>query len=344
MTTKSYQWILAFSILLFILIFLFSIFFGSVSVSFADVLRIIGNRFFRFINIDDIKSSTAVIIGNIRLPRVFLASLIGAALSVSGCAAQGLLRNPLADGSTLGIASGSSLGAVLAIAMGIQFPLLQQFGIMFTSILGGFLSFLLILGFTRRLDSGYSTNTIILTGIIFSLFAGSMTSLIIAFSAGDTVNRIVFWSMGSLSGAGYDKVWFVLPFVIFSIGGILRFSKELNAFSFGEEQAQCIGVNVKRVKFLILVMISILVGVSVAAAGPIAFVGLVVPHIVRLVVGPSHTRLLPVSIFFGAGFLMLADLLCRTIVSPVELPIGVVTSFVGAAVFTAVFYSKRKKN
>ncbi len=348
MFNKNCNWILLLSVILFVFVALFSVFYGSVTVSFSDVLRIVGDRILRFFHIDlirmeGIKSSAIVIIGNIRLPRVIMASIIGAALGTAGCAAQGLLRNPLADGSTLGIASGASLGAVLVIALGFDFPILNQFGVMLTSMIAGFLSFLVILGFTRRIDSGYSTNTIILTGIIFSLFAGSVTSLVIAFSSKDTVAQIVFWSMGSLAGRGWDEIWFVLPFILIGIGGIVRFSRELDAFSFGEEQARYIGVDVKKSKFFILVMISILVGCSVATAGPIAFVGLVVPHIVRLIVGPSHRRLLPVSVFFGASFLTVADLLCRTIVRPIEMPIGVITSFVGAVVFMLVFYGRRKR-
>lgn len=342
MTKTSNKLILLSSIMIFVCVFIFAIFFGSVSVSIADVLRIIGNKIFGFISVDGIKDGTVKIIGNIRLPRVILSSIIGAALGVSGCAAQGLLRNPLAEGSTLGISAGSSLGAVLMIALGINLPIWGKFGIMIMSIVFGLLSFVIILAITKKLDSGYSTNTIILTGIIFSMFASSATNLIIAFSSDNTVTQIVYWTMGSFQGTGYDKIAFILPFVFIGIAGILSFSKELDAFSFGEDQAKYIGVDVKRTKFLLLIMISMLVGVSVASSGLIAFAGLVVPHIARIIVGPAHGRLLPVSIFFGASFLTLADLLCRTVISPLELPIGVITSFVGAMVFITVFYSRSK--
>ena len=340
---KNFQLFLAASVLVYACIFVSAVFFGSVAVSINDVLRILASRLFRFVSTESIRDSTVTIIGNVRLPRVILASLIGAGLSVAGSAAQGLLKNPLAEGSTLGISAGASLGAVLFIAAGIHIPVLSQFGIMLNSILFALLSFVIVLSLTRKLDAGYSTHTIILTGIIFSMFVSSITSLIIAFSSDNTMRQIIFWSMGSLAGVNYEKILFVLPFILVGIAGILAFSRELDAFSFGEEQARYLGVNVRRSKFLILILISMLVGVSVAASGMIAFVGLVVPHIVRLLTGPSHGRLLPVSIFFGAGFLTLADLLCRTLISPLELPIGVLTSFVGALVFMAVFYSKRKK-
>jgi len=341
---KNYKLTFALSVALYLLIFIFAVFYGSVSVSIIDVLKIIGNKITGQVNMEGIKNSAVVIIGGVRLPRVILASLIGAGLSVSGCAAQGLLKNPLAEGSTLGISAGASLGAVLVIAMKISIPFLDKFGVMGMSIFFGFLSFLIILSFTRRVDAGYSTNTIILTGIIFSMFANSVTSLVIAFSSDNTVKQIVFWSMGSFAGALFDKVLFVLPFIVVGVAGLLMFSRELDAFSFGEEQAKYIGVNIKRTKLLVLILISMLVGVSVASCGLVAFVGLVVPHIARMIVGPSHVRLLPISVFFGAGFMTLADLLSRTLVSPVELPVGVITSFVGALVFLTVFYSKRKRS
>ncbi len=342
-TTSKYKCILISSMIIFIIVFISAVIFGSVGISVIDVSKIIGNKIFAFINTQGISDSAIIIIGNIRLPRVILTCFIGAGLSIAGATAQGLLKNPLADGSTLGIASGASLGAVIAIALGIQIPFIPQFGIMIMSMLFGFLSFLVILGFSKKIDKSYSTNTIILTGVIFSMFSASITSLIIALSNENATKQIVFWSMGSFSGTSFSKVNFVVPIILIATLVLVRYSKELDAFSFGEEQAKYIGVNVKRTKIIILIMISIIVGVSVASCGSIAFVGLAVPHIARSVVGPSHVRLLPVSIFFGASFMTLADLISRTIISPRELPVGVITSFVGAIVFMTVFYSKRQK-
>ena len=281
------------------------------------------------------------IILNIRLPRVLNVALVGAALSLSGAAMQGLLRNPLADGSTLGVSSGASLGAVAALAFGITIPGSAYGGTMLMAMACAFLSLLLILSLAYALDKSLATNSIILIGVIFSMFASSVISLIISF-AGEKVRSITFWTMGSLSGTGYAHTRILFMAMLLCGGVILRCNRELNAFAIGEDNARHIGVNVRRVKLIILVAVSVLIGVSVSVSGSIGFVGLVVPHMTRMLAGPNHRRLLPASMFFGAIFLLLADLAARTVLSPIELPIGVITSLVGAAAFVAIFYHSRK--
>lgn len=281
------------------------------------------------------------IINNVRLPRVLCVALSGAALSICGGAMQGLLKNPLADGSTLGVSSGASLGAVLGMTFGAYVPVLSFFGTTITAIIFAFLSLLLILSLTYKLDYSFSTNTIILIGVIFSMFASSFNSLIVTF-AGERVRSIMFWTMGSFSGASYQSA-LVLLFALSVCGAILlRCSRELNAFAIGEDNARSIGVNVRRIKLAVLVSVSALIGVCVSIGGTIGFVGLIIPHITRMITGPNHRRLLPASIFSGAIFLMLADLLSRTLLSPLELPIGVVTSFIGSVVFVLIFWRSRR--
>ena len=281
------------------------------------------------------------IILNIRLPRVLNVALVGAALSLSGAAMQGLLRNPLADGSTLGVSSGASLGAVAALAFGVTIPGSAYGGTMLMAMVCAFLSLLLILFLAYALDKSLATNSIILIGVIFSMFASSVISLIISF-AGEKVRSITFWTMGSLSGTGYAHTRILFMAMVLCGGVILRCSRELNAFAIGEDNARHIGVNVRRVKLIVLVAVSVLIGISVSVSGSIGFVGLVVPHMTRMLAGPNHRRLLPASMFFGAIFLLLADLTARTVLSPIELPIGVITSLVGAAAFVAIFYHSRK--
>ncbi len=278
----------------------------------------------------------------VRIPRVLCVALEGAALSVAGVAMQILLRNPLADGSTIGVSSGASLGAALAIAFGITIPGFQGSGTMIMAILFAFISLLLILSLAYKLDYSLSTNTIILIGVIFSMFASSIISFIVTF-AGDKVKNITFWTMGSLAGSSYENAITLL--VVFLIFGIIIFSHttELNAFAMGENNARNIGVNVKRVKLLILISVAAIIGTCVSIGGTIGFVGLVIPHITRMIVGPNAKRLLPASLFTGATFLMLADLCARTVLSPLELPIGVVTSFIGSIVFIYIFYGTRRK-
>ena len=311
---------------------------GSVSVPFRDTAKII----FRAIAGWEQPSGSAVaIILYTRLPRVLCVALVGAMLALGGCAMQGLLRNPLADGSTLGVSSGASLGAVIALALGVTVPGSEYGGTMLMAMAFAFLSLVLILSLAYALDHSLATNSIILIGVIFSMFISSVINLILSF-LNDQVRSITFWTMGSLSGTGYAHTR-ILSLALLICGGVIfRYARELNAFAIGEDNARHIGVNVRRVKLVILITVSVMIGVCVSIGGSIGFVGLVVPHMARMIAGPNHRRLLPASMFSGAIFLLLADLIARTLLSPVELSIGVVTSLVGAAAFVVIFYRARK--
>lgn len=318
-------------------VFLLCICVGSVGVSVGQVFSSIWGAITGRLAEDSVYQS---IIVSVRLPRVLCVALTGAALSLAGAAMQGILRNPLADGSTLGVSSGASLGAVLAIALGIQLPWFSGSGVMLMAILFAFGSLIIILTLSHRLDYSLATNTIILTGIVFSMFASSIISLVIAF-AGDRVKTITFWTMGSLANTNFINVLTILVALIIFGGALLLKARELDAFAIGEDKARGVGVDVRRVKLVVLICVSALIGVCVSIGGTIGFVGLVTPHMTRMLVGPGHRKLLPASMFFGAIFLMLADLLSRTLVNPVELPVGVVTSFVGAIAFIYIFSKTR---
>ena len=279
---------------------------------------------------------SATIVFSVRLPRVLCVALTGASLSVCGAAMQGLLKNPLADGSTLGVSSGASLGAVISIAFGITLPGIPLAGTMSMAMLFAFLSLVVILGLAYRLDGSLSTGTIILIGVIYSMFVSSVLSLVITF-APDKVQSITFWTMGSLAGRGYVHVLVLLGALVVFGGVLFGCARELNAFAVGEDNARHIGVNVRRVKLTVMIAVSALIGVCVSVGGTIGFVGLVTPHMVRLITGPNHRRLLPASAFGGAIFLMLCDLLARTLFDPRELPVGVVTSFIGSILFVVIF-------
>ena len=261
------------------------------------------------------------IIVNVRLPRVMNVALVGASLSLCGAAMQGLLRNPLADGSTLGVSAGASLGAVIALALGVTIPGSDYGGTMLMAMAFAFLSLTLILSLAYALDHSLATNSIILIGVIFSMFVSSVINL---------------------SGTGYPHTRILSLALLLCGGVIVRHARELNAFAIGEDNARHVGVNVRRVKLAVLVTVSVLIGVCVSISGSIGFVGLVVPHAARMIAGPNHRRLLPASMFAGAIFLLLADLIARTLLSPVELSIGVVTSLVGAVALGVIFYRARK--
>jgi len=311
---------------------------GSVNVSFSDATRevwrfLLGEKAF--------DERVASIVVSVRFPRVLVAGLMGAALSVCGCAMQGLLKNPLADGSTLGVASGAGLGAIVAIAFGIQIPALPFAGTTIMAAAFAFLSLFIILSLAYRLDRSLSSNTIILLGVIYSMFVASLSSILITF-AGEKSRTILFWTMGSLSSTTFGNAA-LLFFSLIIFGGIL-FTKrqELNAFAVGEENALHIGVDVKGTKLIVLICVSVLTGICVSIGGTIGFVGLVTPHMVRYIAGPNHMRLMPAVLFGGAIFLMLCDLASRTLLSPRELPIGVVTSLIGAILFVNIFTAARR--
>lgn len=332
---------LLFALLLFVA--LLAIGSGSASISPQQTLAVIWERVSgQALSGVDVSAAQKVIILQLRIPRVILAILVGSSLSLAGAAMQALIRNPLADGSTLGVTSGGSLGAVLCIALGLRIGPWPQLSVALLSIVFAFLSLLLILAFARRLDPHLSSNTIILAGVIFSMLASSLSSLIISFS-GEAVREIVFWTMGSLSGRGWEAILLLLPFVLIGQLLIFRHVRELDALALGEEQAAYLGVRVVRVRFSLLFSCALLCGATVAVCGNIAFVGLAIPHLVRLVSGPLNLRLLPRVALSGAVFLLLCDWAARTLIQPLELPIGVITSIIGAVVFIVLFYRQRPR-
>ncbi|MBR2123119.1 MAG: iron ABC transporter permease [Lachnospiraceae bacterium] len=319
---------------------------GSVAISPAHTIRILWSALVRTLTgsgqglLGAVPDTASAIILSVRVPRVLCAALSGASLSLCGAVMQGLLKNPLADGSTLGVSSGASLGAALAITLGITIHGTLWSGATLMAMLTAFLSMIFILSLAYRLDRSLSTNTIILLGIIFSMFISSVISLLIIF-ASEKIRTYTFWTLGSLAGTNYRNVLTLLIALVICGAVLMRYAAELNAYSIGEENAANIGVNIRRVRLVILIAVSSLIGVCVSISGTIGFVGLVTPHIMRMLIGPNHKRLLPASLFGGAVFLMLTDLLSRVICNPLELPVGVITSFVGAPVFTYIFYRTR---
>lgn len=281
------------------------------------------------------------ILWNIRIPRVLLAGLVGAALAIAGAAFQGLLKNPLADPYTLGVSSGASVGAVMTLFFNISTPILGIFTLPTFSMVGALVSLFAVIGFAKLVDRTMKMETFILTGIIMSSFLSSVISLMIALT-GEELRQIIGWLMGSVSMRGWPYVKMVWPLIL--IGSLMLWfnRRELNAMLFGEERAKYLGVNVKRSKLMLLLGGAMLTGSAVAVSGTIGFVGLVVPHMTRLIFGADHRHLLPLSFINGASLLILCDLVARTIIAPTELPIGVITSFIGAPVFAYIFFRQRR--
>lgn len=340
--SKYNNYIFLVSIVIYLIIFIVSISAGSVKIPFSDTIRVILKKLISIGDITDISETIVTILINIRLPRVIMASIVGASLSLAGAVMQGLLKNPLADGSSLGVASGASIGATIAIALGITLPILSEFSIILTSIIFAFLSLLLVLFVVKKIDPKMSTNTVILAGVIFSMFASSISSLILAIFSNDT-KKIVFWTLGSLSSSNISKVLIILPIFLICVIYILSKIPELNVFQIGEDGAKYLGVDTKKTKISLFIFTSVLVGMSVAMTGNIGFVGLVIPSIVRMLIKTDYKLILPFSIILGASFLCITDLISRTIIAPSELPIGTVTSLFGAIIFVYILYNFKKR-
>ena len=316
---------------------------GTISIPPEDILTIIGSELFGIHLPQSIDPMFTNIVFSIRLPRVLLALLVGSSLAIAGASFQGLLRNPLADPYTLGVSSGASVGAVITLFFNWSIPFIGKFTLPFLSIICSVITVFLVLWFAQKVERTMKVETIILTGIIFSSFLGSLISLMIAFT-GEELRQIIGWLLGSVSMRGWDYIVIILPFFLIGVMILFLNSKELNGMSFGEEQARHIGISVHRRKLMILIAGSILTGAAVAVSGTIGFVGLVIPHFLRRIVGHDHKHLLPLSIVVGGSFLVLADLISRTIIAPTELPIGVITALIGAPMFAYILLKKRGRS
>jgi cobalamin transport system permease protein len=324
-----------------IVIALLSIGIGSVLIPPVMVVKILLSRFPLISVQADWPSTFDVILFQIRLPRVALVALTGAALATSGTAYQGLFRNPLADPYLIGVAAGAGLGAIGAIALRTAYPFADSsWWVPLAAFVGALLTVALVyqLG---RIGRTTPTTTLILAGVAVGALATAISTFIML-RVGQQMVHVMAFLLGGYSAAGWDAVLAVMPFTVIGFGLTYLYARPLNLLLFDEEQAQHLGINVGQVKLVIIVAATLTTAAAVAFSGLIGFVGLIVPHAARLVVGPDHRRLLPIAALGGAGFLMLADLLARTVIAPEELPLGVVTAFAGAPFF--LYLLRRAKN
>jgi iron complex transport system permease protein len=275
-----------------------------------------------------------------RLPRVLFGALVGGALAMAGVLFQAILRNSLADPFTLGISAGSSFGAVVAIWLGLEFVVWGIPIISVAAFVGAFLTILLVF-FIARTGGALPTFTLLLAGVTLNFVFGALIMFIhyaANFNQGYLMNR---WTMGALDTADMRTVVRAAPFVIVCLVGLLWISPQLNPLAAGEEWAASRGVNVRRVKNIAYFIGSILTGAVTAFSGPIGFVGLIVPHTVRLIAGPDHRILIPASFFLGSAFLVLCDTAARTVIAPTQIPVGIITSLLGGPFFIALLKRKR---
>jgi iron complex transport system permease protein len=278
-----------------------------------------------------------IIILDIRLPRAVLGMLVGASLAVSGAVMQGLFRNPLADPGLVGVSSGASLGAVLLIVLGSTFfgPLFAVFGfyaLPVAAFIGGLVTTLLLYKIATR-SGQTSVATMLLAGIALGALAGAVTGVLIFMADDKQLRDLTFWGLGSLAGANWMKILSAGPIILVSLAVVPFLARGLNALTLGEAAAFHMGIPVQRLKNIAIVSVAASTGASVAVSGGIGFVGIVVPHVLRMLIGPDHRYLLPASALLGGTLLIFADMIARTIVPPAELPIGIITAFAGAPFF-----------
>jgi len=314
---------------------------GAVAIPLDMVIRMVLARLPLLEIESEWPAAFATILYEIRLPNLVLTGLTGLALGGSGAAFQALFRNPLADPYVIGIASGAGLGAVLAMAL--RWP---AGGLGMAAVpAAGFFGALLTVAVVYRLSSvGRTTpvTTLILAGVAVSSFATALTSLILLLSTSE-LHRAVTWMVGGFSLGGWAPVLASLPYLALGLGVLVTLGRPLDVLQFGDEQATQLGLDVDRLKLVVVVSASLVAATAVSFSGIIAFVGLVVPHLTRLLWGPSYRRLIPLAALGGASFLLLADILARSVLAPRELPVGVVTSVVGAPFFLYLL-ARAKRN
>lgn len=294
---------------------------GSVSIPFRTVID-------SFINRSSVEETELSIVLDIRFPRLILAMVVGAGLSISGVVFQALLRNPLAEPYILGISSGGTVGAIIAIGLSLG---ASAFTTPLASLVGSLLVMMLVYSLAHRRGQ-LDTNTLLLAGVMVGAFFNAAVLLIIAVFNQELRNAFL-WLMGNFSGANMESLAVVAPVVLLASAFLLFQSKNYNLIATGDETALQLGVEVRTVKRFSYFLASLITGLVVSVSGVIGFVGLIIPHICRMLFGPDHRLLVPASMLMGAAFMVIADLIARTILAPTEIPVGAVTAAIGAPLF-----------
>ncbi|MBQ1744144.1 MAG: iron ABC transporter permease [Clostridiales bacterium] len=342
MTKRGTGLKIAISAVLCLFILLLAIRQGSVYISLKDLFGIIGGHITGKGTPDGIEPMLDAIFWTIRMPRALMAFMVGGALSISGACMQALLQNPLASSYTLGVSSGASLGAALVIILEISIPVLAGFMLPFAGFVFGLITVVGALMLASAIDRSVSNTTVVLIGMILSLFVNGIMNFLSSLYS-DNSKQLHLWMMGSFSARSWTHCAIMLPVCIVGLICLMLMSRKLDIMSFGDLQAQAMGVDSKKTKISSILICALLTGVSVAFTGVIGFVDLAAPHVVRKIFGPSHKLVLPMSFIYGGAFMALCDLISRTLLSPREIPVGAVTALIGAPFFAYVFFASRRK-
>ena len=316
---------------------------GGAAVSITDIFHVFANRLFGISLPESIDNVVPGLIWNIRLPRVLLSFIVGAALAVSGSVMQSVLKNPLASSYTIGVSAGAGLGAIIVIVFGLSSAFLGMFLMPVIAIIFGMTTIFLSIWFASRIDSSLDNHSIVLIGMIMSVFTNAIM-MTLASRNSRYAQQISTWQLGSFSLKGWPVVGIVFVASILIIFILLRYVKEMDVLTFGDEQAGALGIEVNKTKWTLISLSAVLTGVAVAFVGVVGFVDLIAPHVIRRFFGSSHKYVIPLSALFGGIFMLLADLIARTAIAPSEIPVGSVTALIGAPFFAYIFLKNANRN
>ena len=317
---------------------------GSADISFKETLYVILSKIpivGSLVSTASISQNHMLIILQIRLPRIITSALVGMGLSVVGASFQAIFKNPMADPYVLGVSSGAALGAAIGFMLQLDTLALGSTVITMMAFIGSIATTTLVYNIAR-VKNRISPTTLLLAGVSVSFLLSSIISIIMVFNR-QQVEKIVFWTMGSVSAVTYNQIFTLIPFIFIGTAIILLFSRDLNIMLTGDDTAKSLGVEVENVKKVILAVSSIIVAACVSISGVIGFVGLIVPHAVRMVFGPDHRVLLPFSLIIGAVFMIISDTVARTIAAPSEIPVGAVTALFGSPYFIYLLIKSKKR-
>jgi iron complex transport system permease protein len=329
------------NLLLLVLALGLSIAIGSVSIPVGDIFGLFG-KIISQQTLSDTFQTYATIVFQLRLPRTVLMTIVGAALAGSGASYQGLFRNPLADPYLIGVASGAGLGAVIAMSINFPYSLLGLMAVPLAAFLGAIVTVFAVYALAR-VGKTLPTTNLILAGVAASAFTNAIASFMLVQASGD-LRRALVWLLGGSSLSGWQPVLASLPYIFAGLALLVTMGYALNVLQFGDDQAHQLGLRVNRIRVLVILAASLATAAAISVAGIIGFVGLIVPHLIRLIWGGDYRHLIPASMIGGASLLLLSDVVARVVLAPQELPVGIITALVGTPFFFWVLSRAKRQN
>ena len=321
------------AVIIVLILALISLLIGSSQIAVKDIFAFLSSS-------GDISASSRLILEEIRLPRIILSFIVGAGLAAAGTVLQGVIRNPMVDPYIIGISAGAGTGVMFALLLGLEVVFFSLNAVPAFAFLGALLTVVLVYQLAK-VGGKLPVLTFLLAGVAVSFILNSVMSFLMVIRT-ENLQQIVYWLMGSLAGTTWSDIRMILPYFLVGLLVIIYYLKDLNIILLGEESAVHLGVNVERVKIVLLAAASLITASVVSVSGSIGFIGLVVPHIARMIIGPDHRKLLPLAVILGGAFLLITDSIARTVMAPLELPVGIITALAGGPYFIYLLRTKTK--